>query len=72
LRRLRVDEAAHLTALAEKLRGELLRGEMTGRSFDDLDRLERKAAAAVKALGLQDTKPKPADSMLVDYFTRGK
>ena len=60
LRRLKVGEAAQLTALAERARGILMReGEMPGASLDDIVRLERRAASAVKALGLRDSPPPP-------------
>jgi hypothetical protein len=52
MRKLRVDKAAQLTAIAELSRGDYMRdGKGT---LDDIVRLERKADQAVRALGLTD------------------
>jgi hypothetical protein len=56
LRRLKVQKAAELTAMAEQARGDYMRdGKGT---LDDIVRLERKADQAVRSLGLADAKPK--------------
>jgi len=72
LRRLRITEAAQLQSLAEQMRGRLMRdGEVRGASLDDVVRLERRAAQAVRGLGLNDEPPEPkSSSFLVDYFSR--
>jgi hypothetical protein len=57
LKRLKVDEAAQLKAVAEKTRGAYLR-EGEG-SLDDIVRIERKAASAERALGIVERAPKP-------------
>jgi len=51
MKRLRVDEAAQLKALAEKARGDYLRDGAGG--LDDILRIERKADQAVRALGIE-------------------
>jgi hypothetical protein len=56
MRKLKVEKAAQLTALAELARGDFMRdGKGT---LDDIVRLERKADQAVRSLGLTDAKPK--------------
>jgi hypothetical protein len=50
VRELKVEEAAQLKALAEKARGEFMRDGVG--SLDDVVRIERKADAAVRAIGL--------------------
>jgi hypothetical protein len=73
LKREMIREAAVLKGMAEYLRFKFARdGEVKGARLSEVLTLEARASEAVAALGLQDTKPKPADSMLVDYFTRGK
>jgi hypothetical protein len=69
MRKLNVDRAAQLTAIAELARGDFMRdGKGT---LDDIVRLERKADQAVRALRLVDGPPKPAISNpLVDHFSR--
>src|ERR1700729_1516336 len=47
VRRLKIEQAAQLSALAEQARGDILRG---GKGTGDIVRLERAAAAAVRAL----------------------
>ena len=64
MRRMKIEQAAQLTALAELARGRFMRdGEGT---LDDIVRLERKADSAVRALGIVESKPKPAS--LADYI----
>jgi len=54
MRRLKVERAAQLCALAEQARGDYMRD---GRgSLDDLVRIERKADSSVRAIGLTDAK----------------
>jgi hypothetical protein len=54
VRKLRIERAAQLSALAEQARGDHMRNEGTS----DIVRLERAAAAAVRALGDLEAKPK--------------
>jgi hypothetical protein len=70
-KRAQIDRAAQMTALAEEQRGRLMRHEI-GVDQADVLRWERKAEAAVKALGLpQDAKPQPMS--LAQYLAeRGK
>ena len=56
MRKLNVDKAAQLTAIAEKARGDLMRDAVG--TLDDIVRLERKADQAVRALGINQAKPK--------------
>ena len=56
MRRMRVAEAAQLKALAEKARGDTLRGGAG--SLDDVVRIERRADAAVRAIGLPSDTPR--------------
>jgi hypothetical protein len=56
MRRMRIAEAAQLKALAEKARGDTLRGG--GVPLDDVIRVERRADAAVRAIGLPDDAPR--------------
>src|ERR1700677_247380 len=66
MRRERISAAAELQALAEAERGSWMRGE--GRcNVDELVRLDRRAASAVKALGIVDAKPRAAPT-LSDYL----
>lgn len=52
MRKLKVEKAAQLTAIAELARGDLMRD---GRgTLDDIVRLERKADQAVRSLGIID------------------
>jgi hypothetical protein len=67
LRRLKVQKAAELTAIAELARGDFMRDGKG--SLDDIVRLERKADQAVRALGISEAKPKPT-SPLVEHFSR--
>jgi hypothetical protein len=56
MRKLRVEKAAELTAMAEQVRGDYMRdGNGT---LDDIVRIERKADQAVRSLGITDAKPK--------------
>ena len=56
MRRMRIAEAAQLKALAEKARGDTLRGGAG--SLDDVVRIERRADAAVRAIGLPSDTPR--------------
>jgi hypothetical protein len=56
MRRMRIAEAAQLKALAEKARGDTLRGGAG--SLDDVVRIERRADAAVRAIGLPSDAPR--------------
>jgi hypothetical protein len=53
--KLKIDQAAQLSAIAELARGDHMRGKPTG----DIVRLERAAASAVRALGDLEAKPRP-------------
>jgi hypothetical protein len=56
MRKLKVERAAQLTALAEFARGDFMRdGKGT---LDDIVRLERKSDQAVRSVGLTDAKPR--------------
>jgi hypothetical protein len=58
MKRIKIEEAAQLKALAERARGDYLRAG-TG-SLDDIVRIERKASAAERALGIvEKLPPKP-------------
>lgn len=59
-RALEASRAAELVALAEQERAAWMRGEAAA-TLDDLVRLERVAAAAVKSLRLPTPQTKPAD-----------
>jgi hypothetical protein len=68
LRRMKIEQAAQLTALAEIARGRFMRnGDGT---LDDIVRLERKADGAVRALGVVESKPKPPS--IADIVARHK
>jgi hypothetical protein len=56
VRKLKIEQAAQLMALAEQARGEIMRGV---KGTSDIVRLERAAAAAVRALGELEPRPKP-------------
>src|SRR5262249_53038375 len=58
--------AAVLCALAEDTRMRRLNGDASV-NLDDLVRLDRVAAAAVRSLGIRATLPKPATPSLADY-----
>ena len=62
LRLERIANASQLQALAEQERGAWMRGEARC-NLDELIRAERRAASAVKALGIVEAKPK-AESLL--------
>jgi|HubBroStandDraft_6_1064221.scaffolds.fasta_scaffold100364_1 hypothetical protein len=68
IRRERIGEAAMVKAMAEEERGKWMRGEARC-DLDELIRLERRAVAAVKALGIVEAKPKPS-SPLAEHFSR--
>jgi hypothetical protein len=67
MRRLAVDKAAQLTAIAEQARGVFMRDGVG--TLDDIVRLERKADQVVRALGISEAKPKPT-SPLAEHFAR--
>jgi hypothetical protein len=67
IKRMKVDEAAQLKALAELARGSLLR-DGNG-SLDDIVRIERKASAAERALGIVEKVARSA-SPLAEHFSR--
>jgi hypothetical protein len=54
----KVRQAAELLAMAEKARGDYLRGEHC--QLDDVVRAERRAEGAVGALGIREASSKPA------------
>jgi hypothetical protein len=54
MKRLRVEKAAQLTAIAELARGDFMR-DGTG-TLDDIVRCERKADQAVRSLGISEAK----------------
>jgi hypothetical protein len=56
MKRLKVDEAAQLKALAEKARGDYMRDGVG--SLDDVVRIERKASAAERALAIVERQPR--------------
>jgi hypothetical protein len=67
MRKLKVEKAAELTALAELARGDFMRdGKGT---LDDVVRLERKADQAVRSLGITERDPRPT-SPLAEHFSR--
>jgi hypothetical protein len=65
LKREQIATAAQLQAMAEEERGKWMRGEAKC-SLDELVRLERRAVAAVKALGIEETRAK--GPTLADYL----
>jgi hypothetical protein len=66
MRRLSVDKAAQLTAIAEQARGAFMRDGVG--SLDDIVRLERKADQAIRALALVEHKPK--GPTLAEYLAK--
>lgn len=58
----KIARTAELVAIAEATRAAHLRGESSA-PLDDLVRVERLAAAAVKQLGIADRKPVPQPSL---------
>jgi len=71
MRKLRIEQAAQATALAELVRGRYMR-EGTG-DLDELVRAERRADAAVKRLGLPpDDKPaaRPSELTVAEIAAR--
>jgi len=63
----KVDAAAQLVAIAEAARGAFL-NDCQG-SLDDIVRIERKADAAVRSLGIVDAKPAPGPT-LAEHLAR--
>jgi hypothetical protein len=68
LKREQIATAAQLQAMAEEERGKWMRGEAKC-DLDELIRLERRAVAAVAALGIREPAKREA-SMLADHFSR--
>jgi hypothetical protein len=62
MRRERIAEAAQLKAMAENERGAWMRGEARC-DLDELIRLERRAVAAVKALGIEEARARPTSTL---------
>jgi hypothetical protein len=61
LRKLKIEKAVQLTAIAELARGDFMRdGNGT---LDDIVRLERKADRAVRALGISEAQPTKKQSV---------
>jgi hypothetical protein len=56
MRKLKVEKAAQLTAIAELARGDFMRDAVG--VLDDIVRIERKADQAVRALGMTEAKPR--------------
>jgi hypothetical protein len=69
MRRERIGEAAQLKAMAEAERGAWMRGEARC-DLDELIRLERRAVAAVKALGIVEETRARKPSPLAEHFSR--
>lgn len=65
LRLMQVREAAELKAIAEQARGDFMRDSLG--SLDDIVRIERKAALAVKAIGIK-CQHRDATLSLADYL----
>jgi hypothetical protein len=68
LKREQIATAAQLQAMAEEERGKWMRGEARC-DLDELVRLERRAVAAVAALGIREPAKREA-STLADHFSR--
>jgi hypothetical protein len=68
MRRLAIDKAAQLTAIAELARGDFMRDGQG--SLDDIVRLERKADQAVRAAGISEKPVKPAPALLAQLAAR--
>ena len=66
LRRMKIEEAAQLKALAEKTRGDYLRDGVG--TLDDIVRIERKAELAVKGLGIVEGKAAQRPRRLADVL----
>jgi hypothetical protein len=70
MKRLRVEEAAQLKALAEQTRGDFMRD---GRgTLDDIVRCERKADQAVRALGLSEAERRPPSPLAAHFAQPAK
>jgi hypothetical protein len=67
MRKLKVEKAAQLTAIAELARGAYMRDAQG--TLDDIVRLERKADQAVRTIGISEAKPRPT-SPLAEHFAR--
>jgi hypothetical protein len=63
----KIGQAAELLSMAEKARGDYLRGEHC--QLDDVVRAERRAEAAVAALGIREPAKREA-STLAEHFSR--
>jgi hypothetical protein len=68
IKRLKVADAAQLRALAELARGEHLRAGSG--VLDDIVRIERKASAAEKALGIAEKPDKPPGPTLAEHIAQ--
>jgi hypothetical protein len=55
MRKMKIQKAAELTAIAELARGDFMRDGQG--SLDDIVRLERKADQAIRAAGISEAKP---------------
>lgn len=66
MKRLKVDEAAQLKALAELARGDYLRDGKG--SLDDIVRIERKANAAERALGIVEKTARASRLTVPEYL----
>jgi hypothetical protein len=64
IKRLKVDEAAQLKAMAEKARGDWMRDGEASPTLEDIVRLERKASAAERDLGIERQVGKVKSSLL--------
>jgi hypothetical protein len=62
IKRMKIDDAAQLRALAERARGNWARDSLG--CLDDVVRIERKATLAESALGIVDQPPNPTPSRL--------
>jgi hypothetical protein len=73
LRKMRIQEAAQLKALAEQARGEFMRDGKG--ALEDIVPLERRAEQAVRAIGLNEAKRRPGRpgrSSIRDYLDQAK
>jgi hypothetical protein len=68
IKKLKIEQAAQLSALAEQARGEIMRGVKGLAGSGDIVRLERAAAAAVRALG--DLEPRPRAKTLAEVLAQ--
>jgi len=71
IKRLKVDEAAQLKAMAEKSRGDWMRDGEASPTLEDIVRLERKASAAERDLGIERQVGKAKGSSLLAALAEG-